>query len=61
MLRYSFQMDEAADALAGAVDDVLDAGWRTADIADGASPADRVLGTTAMGDRIIGALEARLA
>lgn len=61
MLRYSFQMDEAADALAGAVDDVLDAGWRTADIADGASPADHVLGTTAMGDRIIGALEARLA
>ena len=61
MLRYSFPMDEAADALAGAGDDVLDAGWRTADIADGASPADRVLGTTAMGDRIIGALEARLA
>ena len=61
MLRYSFQMDEAADALAGAVDDVLDAGWRTADIAAGASPADHVLGTTAMGDRIIGALEARLA
>ncbi len=61
MLRYSFQMDEAADALAGAVDDVLDAGWRTADIADGASPADHVLGTTAMGDRIIGALETRLA
>lgn len=61
MLRYSFQMDKAADALAGAVDDVLDAGWRTADIADGASPADHVLGTTAMGDRIIGALEARLA
>ncbi|ERL09994.1 3-isopropylmalate dehydrogenase [Olsenella profusa] len=61
MLRYSFQMDEVADALAGAVDDVLDAGWRTADIADGASPADHVLGTTAMGDRIIGALEARLA
>ena len=61
MLRYSFQMDEAADALAGAVDDVLDAGWRTADIADGTTPADHVLGTTAMGDRIIEALGARLA
>lgn len=59
MLRYSFQMDEAADAVAAAVEDVLDAGWRTADIADASTPADRVLGTSAMGDKVVEAFERR--
>ena len=56
MLRYSFGMDEAADELAAAVTRVLDGGWRTVDIADDATPADRVLGTSAMGDKIVEAL-----
>ena len=60
MLRHSFHMDAAADAVAGAVDDVLASGWRTADIADTATPAACVLGTAAMGDRIVEALQARL-
>ena len=59
MLRYSFQMDDAADAVAGAVEDVLNAGWRTADLADEGTPEDRVLGTSAMGDRIIAAFQRR--
>ena len=56
MLRYSFGMDEAADELAAAVTRVLDEGWRTADLADDATPAERVLGTAAMGDKIVEAL-----
>lgn len=56
MLRYSFGMDEAADELAAAVTRVLDEGWRTADIADEATPAEMVLGTAAMGDKIVEAL-----
>lgn len=59
MLRYSFHMDEAAARVAGAVEDVLDAGWRTRDLAGAATPADRVLGTAAMGDRIVEAFAAR--
>ena len=59
MLRYSFGMDEAADALAGAVDDVLAAGWRTADIAEETTSEERRLSTSQMGDRLIEAFEAR--
>ena len=56
MLRYSFGMDDAADELAAAVTRVLDEGWRTADIADEGTPAEMVLGTAAMGDKIVTAL-----
>lgn len=59
MLRYSFQMDEEADWLDAAVTDVLDAGWRTRDIADEGTDRDKVLGTSAMGDRVVEAFEAR--
>lgn len=52
MLRYSFNMGEAADAVRVAVTAVLDEGWRTRDIADAAMPADRILGTAAMGDEV---------
>ncbi len=59
MLRYSFQMDEAADDVAGAVEDVLNAGWRTADLADDDTPEDKRLNTSQMGDKIIAAFQAR--
>ena len=52
MLRYSFDMGDAADAIRAAVVATLDAGWRTADIADAETPADKVLGTAAMGDQV---------
>ncbi len=52
MLRYSFNMGEAADAVRAAVTAVLDEGWRTRDIADAATPAERILGTAAMGDEV---------
>lgn len=52
MLRYSFDLAKEADMITAAVDKVLDAGFRTADLAHGA-PA---LSTDEMTDRIIAAL-----
>jgi len=53
MLRSSLGQLAAADALAAAIDAALAQGWRTADIADEATPADRIVGTIAMGDLIV--------
>jgi 3-isopropylmalate dehydrogenase len=53
MLRHSFGMDAAADRLAAAIAGVLDDGWRTRDIASADTPADRVVGTSAMGDLVV--------
>ena len=53
MLRHSFGMDEAADRVARAVETVLDEGWRTGDVADASTPAEKRLGTAAMGDKIV--------
>ena len=53
MLRYSFDMTAAADAVRAAIEAVLAAGWRTADIADAAAPAECVLGCAAMGDKVV--------
>ena len=52
MLRYSFSMHEAADALSEAIESVLADGWRTRDIADAATRAEHVVGTAAMGDLV---------
>ena len=56
MLEYSFGMSEAAADIACAVTRVLDEGWRTDDIASADTPADRIVGTVAMGDLITAAL-----
>ncbi|MCY3853414.1 MAG: 3-isopropylmalate dehydrogenase [Gammaproteobacteria bacterium] len=56
MLRYSLQRADAADAVEGAVRDVLEQGLRTADLADGGEAA----GTAQMGDAVIDALKGRL-
>lgn len=58
MLRYSLDMDSAADKLAAAVTGVLDAGWRTVDLARVDTPSEQVLGTCAMGDKVVEALKA---
>ena len=39
-----------------AVERVLNEGWRTRDIADDATPADHILGTAEMGDKVVAAL-----
>ncbi|MFW5828097.1 MAG: 3-isopropylmalate dehydrogenase [Alkalispirochaeta sp.] len=55
MLKYSFGMDEAYDAIFGAIRTVLDGGYRTGDIA---APEDTVIGTAEMGRRIAEAVSA---
>ena len=54
MLRYSLDLGVAADAIEAAISNVLEAGTHTADIAREAST---VVGTAAMGDAIVAALE----
>ena len=56
MLRYSFDMQDAADAVASAVEAVLDEGWRTGDIANSTTPKDRIVGTAVMGDLVVSKL-----
>ncbi len=55
MLRYSLAAPAAADAVEAAVSRVLDRGLRTPDIC---TPQDQQVGTVAMGDAVIAALEA---
>jgi 3-isopropylmalate dehydrogenase len=49
MLLYSFNLTKESDAIVSAVDRVLNAGYRTADIAHGGE----ALGTAEMTDKII--------
>ncbi len=53
MLRYSFGLDRAADAIDGAVEATLNSGICTADIASGSI---QPVGTAAMGDAIVAAI-----
>ncbi len=56
MLRHSFEMNAEADRLAAAIECVLAEGWRTRDIADASTPAEKLVGTEAMGDLVVRAL-----
>jgi 3-isopropylmalate dehydrogenase len=56
-MRYSFGLGEVADALDGAIADVLAEGTRTRDIAPAGANA---VGTGEMGDAVLGALRKRL-
>jgi len=56
MLRYSFDMHAAADELAAAIEGVLADGWRTRDIASADTPAEKLVGTVAMGDLVVAEL-----
>ena len=49
-------MREAAEGVRRAVTAVRDEGWRTGDIKGPGTPADKVVGTVAMGDRVVGRL-----
>lgn len=55
LLRYSFDMQEAADAIESAVDAVLDKGLRTADIA---AAGENCVSTQEMGQAVCAALQA---
>jgi len=55
MLRYSFAMTDAADAIDKAVEQVLNDGYRTGDIFQG-TEGEKKVNTSEMGDAIIAAL-----
>jgi len=55
MLRHSLQQEKWAERIETAVKQVLDQGYRTADIA---SPGEAVIGTRAMGEAVVAALRA---
>jgi 3-isopropylmalate dehydrogenase len=55
MLRYSFAMTDAADAIDAAVERVLNAGYRTADIYQG-HPGEKKVDTVTIGDAIVAAI-----
>ena len=56
MLRYSLDQQELADKINSAVSEVLDQGYRTADIY---SEGDKIVGTEEMGDLIVKAIESQ--
>lgn len=53
MLRYTFGLEDEAQMIERAVENVLREGYRTADLA---KPGDKVLGTREMGDAVVAAL-----
>ena len=56
LLTFALDMGEQAAWIEDAVARVLDEGWRTRDIADEGTPADHILGTAEMGDKVVAAL-----
>jgi len=53
LLEISFQLKDEANAVINAVDQFLKAGYRSKDIADANTPADKVLGTDAVGEKVL--------
>lgn len=53
LLEISFGLKEEAEAIIQAVDKTLKQGWRSADIADSSTPADKKLGTKGMGEKVL--------
>lgn len=57
LLDIGFGLKEESQYVIAAIDQVLKSGYRTADIADAQTPADKVLGTSQMGKKIIEILQ----
>jgi 3-isopropylmalate dehydrogenase len=53
LLDISFGMKAESEDVINAVDQVLKAGFRTRDIADASTPAEKILGTEAMGNEVL--------
>lgn len=56
LLDISFGLKEESDAIINAVDQLLKSGVRTRDIADTNTPTDKILGTEATGEALLGYL-----
>ena len=61
MLRFSLDQPAAADRIGSAVQAVLSAGLRTADIWSESQVGTRRVGTREMGDAVVAALSGKLA
>jgi 3-isopropylmalate dehydrogenase len=53
LLDIPFGLKEESEAIIAAVDAVLKAGFRTRDIANSETPADKILGTNAMSAELL--------
>jgi 3-isopropylmalate dehydrogenase len=53
MLEIGFGLKEEAKKITSAIDKALKAGYRTGDIADSKTEKDKILGTTAMGQKVL--------
>ncbi len=53
MLEISFGLKDEARKITEAIDKTLKAGYRTGDIADSKTEKDKILGTTAMGEKVL--------
>jgi len=53
LLDIAFGLQEEAKAVTNAVAEALKDGWRTGDIANTSTPADKILGTKEMGEKVL--------
>jgi len=53
MLEISFGLSEEAKSIKAAIDKTLKEGYRTGDIADSETDKSKILGTTAMGKKVL--------
>ncbi len=56
MLKYAFGLTKESDAIEKAIMAALEHGYRTGDIAGAATPHDKILSTSGMGDKVVGYL-----
>jgi 3-isopropylmalate dehydrogenase len=59
LLEISFGLKKEADDIITAVEKTLRAGYRTADIKDATTPADKIMNTSAMGDCVVRQLKSK--
>jgi 3-isopropylmalate dehydrogenase len=57
MYEISFGLKDEAKRITAAVDKTLKAGFRTGDIADSSTDKSKILGTTAMGQKVLDFIE----
>ncbi|MDR4504184.1 MAG: 3-isopropylmalate dehydrogenase [Candidatus Scalindua sp.] len=53
MLKYSFGLNQESDIIEQAISEVLEAGYRTCDIACQKTPGDKILSTSEMGNKVL--------
>ena len=60
LLEFSFDMKEESEVLIGSVEEVLQQGYRTADIASPDTAIEQILSTSEMGGKVLEVLESKL-